>query len=361
MKFIIEKIKTNLILRISLIAIFTIAIIGIAVLILSTFDFETIGATNNEELDVSEAIGKYIKYTPEVGTYSQITNNKQYTGSHSNNYDFITDTSLNWRVWSIDDKKITLVSDKPTEVGGYKNLGAISLSNCNGYNNAVKLLNDICKTCYSNNEIKAVSRSMNIDDIEAVLNKEIWAPENYKTRKTELMAYSGRKEYKVTRCYPVIYKEERYSNIDNIEKEEGIERSFQNSLYEINQNYLKADEKLNPLQTAWTKTKMSEKNFTHSNYYYLIFKNGFDNKDGLMSYFLASRAVDLNENNIDYDIFEVSSGNKIHTNTVFNSRGGSLEYWDRLRPMVEIPLEEIVINSKNNGMTKDTAWVIEKK
>ena len=37
-----------------------------------------------------------------------------------------------------------------------------------GYNNAVTLLNNICKNCYSNNSLGATARSQNLDDILAV-------------------------------------------------------------------------------------------------------------------------------------------------------------------------------------------------
>lgn len=245
--------------------------------------------------------------------------------------------------------------------GGYRNLGAINLANCNGYNNCVKVLNDICNTCYSNSEYNAVSRSINIDDIEAVMELSVWNPENYKTKMTELNTYSGRKEYKVTKCYPFIYKEEEYSNIDGKETENGITRSTQNRLYEAKEDYSKAENTLYPLQTAWKKSKMSIRNFKNEAYYYMIFKNGFNDKEELMSYFLASRGIDLNENNISFGIFEVGIGRVVQTNTLFNSRGGSLEYWNRIRPMIEIPLDNIEIDRTSDGKTKESAWKIEIK
>ena len=246
--------------------------------------------------------------------------------------------------------------------GGYKNLGAVSFSNCNGYNNAVKILNDICLNLFSNNELSAVARSINVDDIEDVINKDIWSPESYKTKKTNCYTYSGRKEYIVTKCYPVIFSEEQYSSIDGVYKEEGLKRSEQDSLFGASKTYLKAENSLNPLQTAWTKNKLSAKNFINEKYYDLIFKeDNSDKKDDLMSYFLASRAVNLNENNVQFDIFEVSMGSSIKTSTLFNSLGGSIEYWDRIRPMVEISMECINIDNSSDGLTKDTSWKIEKR
>ena len=295
-----------------------------------------------------------------IGRYDEEFLSKKYTGSSSNGI-FTTDSSLNWRIWSITDEKLILISDKPLSTGGYKDLGAISFANCNGYNNAVKILNDMCLACYSNSKMEAVSRSINIDDIENVLNKTVWKPEDYKVKNTEYHTYSGRKEYVVTKCYPAVFANENYSIIDGIENTQGIGRSEQNELFDLNKTYLKAENSLNPLQTAWDKYKMNTKNFVHEKYYYMIFRDGVSEKEELMSYFIASRAVNLNENNVQFELFEVGMGSTIKTNTLFNSRGGSLEYWDRVRPIVEIPINNIRIEKVNDGLTKDTAWKIESK
>lgn len=83
------------------------------------------------------------------------------------------------------------------------------ISNCTGYNNSVQILNEICEKCYSNSNIGAVGRSLNIDDIEKTLDKSVWNPEEIKERK----------EYTENLCYPTIYSVETYSSIDGIEVE----------------------------------------------------------------------------------------------------------------------------------------------
>jgi hypothetical protein len=261
-------------------------------------------------MNPDEVIGKYIDYMPEEGVYSNITNNKVYTGTDSNSNDFMTDTSLKWRIWSLNENTLTIVADKPISVGGYRNLGGLNLANSNGYNNGVKILNDICMDCYSNSSIDAVARSINIDDIENVLDIAVWRPERYRTKGTSAKVYTDRKDYKNTICYPFIYSLEEKSLIDGIEKEKGIKRSNQDELYGGKQNYLKAENTLSPIQTAWNNTRLTEKNFVNPNYYYLIFKEGFSNVETLMSYYLASRSVDLTENHINFGMFEVSMGKR---------------------------------------------------
>lgn len=362
MKFVGKHFGEKGITLILLIFIIIIMVAIVSMIVKGVFDKKTMGMTSDTKLVNEEVVGKYIKYTPEEGIYETVTNNSKYTGNANNTNNFITDTSLNWRIWSIDESKITLISDIPVSVGGYKNIGALNLSNCSGYNNSVKILNEICKNCYSNSEIGAISRSLNIEDIEKVLNKSVWNPETFKAKKKEAIAYSGRKEYKINICYPYIYGVERYANIDGIEilEEEGIQRSNQNTLCNVNSTYLKANTSLSAAQTAWSNSNMTLENFVDENYYYMVFNEGFNKRETLMSYFLASRAVDLTESVINFDVFEVSMGKSIQTNTLFNSRGGSLEYWDRVRPIVEIPLNKISIDRLTDGMTQENAWEIRK-
>lgn len=359
MKFIGKEIdKKEIILTVTVLVVVTVGV-SIGFLIKSIFNSNTLGA-ENEIKNKEELIGKYIAYTPENGSYNEVTGNKTYTGTDINDNDFITDTSINWRIWDIDEQKITLIADKPISVGGYRNLGGLSLANYTGYNNAVKILNDICKACYSNSEYNAIGRSFNVDDIESKFDIAIWRPERYKVKEIDVRTNIGRKEYQVNRCYPYIYKEERFGIIDEEENTEGIGKSEQIKFYTENEGFSKAEKVLNPMQTAWTNGKLEDRNFINQNYYNIIFKNSLENGEALMSYYLASRAVELNDSHIEYGIFEVSMGRNIKVNELFNSRGASIEYWDRIRPVVEIPLEKIRINVENDGRTKDTAILMEK-
>lgn len=209
MKFISKHFSEKGIALIFLLIIIILLVTIFSMILKGIFDSKTIGASKAPKENYEELIGKYIEYTPEEGIYNTVTNNKNYTGSINNDYDFITDTSLNWRIWSIDDSKIVLISDKQISIGGYKNIGALHIANCTGYNNSVKILNQICENCYSNSNIGAIARSLNIEDIEKTLDKSVWNPDEYKERK----------EYKKNLCYPSIYSIETYSNIDGVEIE----------------------------------------------------------------------------------------------------------------------------------------------
>ncbi len=71
------------------------------------------------------------------------------------------ETDLKWRIFRIQGNGMTLVSDKATSYG-------LRLYGYQGYNNIVKLLNDLCKTCYSSTSLESTARSLNIGDIEEV-------------------------------------------------------------------------------------------------------------------------------------------------------------------------------------------------
>ena len=62
------------------------------------------------------------------------------------------------------------------------------------------------------------------------------------------------------------------------------------------------------MQTGWNNTKLSKRNFKNPNHYYMIFKEGNSEVETLMSYYLATRSVDLLENHINFGIFEVKIG-----------------------------------------------------
>ncbi len=224
------------------------------------------------------------------------------------------------------------------QFGGYGNIGAISLNGAKGYNNAVNVLNEICKTCYSNSSINAIARSMNIEDIENALDKSYWDPEEYETK---IDKYSESRLYTQNICYPYIYSVERCSSIDNfkIDDQYGIKRSEQSTLCNVDSTYKKANKIIDATQTAWSNSNMKILNFLNEKQYEMIFKQGDNDKEMLISYFLASRAVNLGENYIGYGMFKVNKGYGISSSNIFSSNGGGITSWDRIRPMVEIPIE----------------------
>ncbi len=316
--------------------IYLIIIILVIVSIISVtlkiiFDNTTKGSTSEEGKDLSHLIGQKVDYNPKIGKYEI---NPKIVGNNTNTEAFTTDPNIEWQIWKITDDTVTLISSQPTSIGGYKDIGALNLSDCMGYNNGVAILNEICKTCYSNEEIGAVARSLNIDDIEEVLNKTKWTPETYKANKTNAQTNKDRKEYKNTTYYPSLYQIEQNAIIDGIEVEEtGLQKSEQETLSNITDTYQKAEKTIKPMQTAWKNGNLKEENYILPEYHKMLYTN--------YSYHLASRAIDLKEDYINFGLFELTLGKTIQTTTLFNSRGGTQSSWNRIRPIVEIPRENI--------------------
>ena len=125
------------------------------------------------------------KYTPE----------DEYTGRESSDTEqgkFETE-GLGWRIWGIDDNNVYLISAKVTSAGLY-------LKGAQGYNNGVYILNEICKTCYTDSNYAGVEvRSMNAED----LKKVITAPNNNTTYGTTQNEY----EFKYPNAYWIYDKE----------------------------------------------------------------------------------------------------------------------------------------------------------
>ena len=113
MKLIGKQIREKGIVLITLIILIIVIISIIAFIVKSIFDAKSIGATNENIIIPETAIGKYIEYIPNENKYEKITNNKTYTGTDTNQNDFITDKELKWRIWDINEKTITLISDRP--------------------------------------------------------------------------------------------------------------------------------------------------------------------------------------------------------------------------------------------------------
>ena len=92
-------------------------------------------------------IGDYVKYTPDTASTTEILKElNTYSGSDANTTETLTQENLNWRVLDVKDGQVRLISELPTT-------SKLTLYGYNGYNNAVKLLDDTCVTLYSNSKL----------------------------------------------------------------------------------------------------------------------------------------------------------------------------------------------------------------
>ena len=141
---------------------------------------------NWEATNAGLDVGDYVKFAPGNANYMV---SKDYSGNSSNVTISVQNTqNLIWRVLDVDSGsgEIKLI---PT------NLSSMNLTvyGENGYNNMVKLLNDICNTLFPDEEKGVKARNINITDIEKIAsNINELKGENYNTEKTYSQAtYPG--------------------------------------------------------------------------------------------------------------------------------------------------------------------------
>ncbi len=145
-------------------------------------------------------VGAYITYTPDVvGDY---TVNAEYTGQERV-LTISQNKNMHWRIFKVEDDYIEIIATVPTEEG-------LALSGAMGYNNGVYLLNDICKTLYSNNALGAVGRSITIEDITSKIPADTIKSAGYEAIADTYKTYTGANSY-----YPELYANENGSGIGN--------------------------------------------------------------------------------------------------------------------------------------------------
>lgn len=193
-----------------------VVIIICIIIILGGVLFATGGGQYKDE-EIQDMIGKYVNYKPDNGRYVARYN---LTGNEGNQ-EFSTEETMNWRIWSVDKNNIILVSDRPTNKGGEENDGELYLYGKHGYENGEKVLDELCRECYSNTAYKGIEvRSLKREDIEKVINKKVTNPKNetreYANQMIESYQEFGDDEYKNLKIeidgWQVELKDESYVN-----------------------------------------------------------------------------------------------------------------------------------------------------
>ena len=118
-------------------------------------------------------IGDYIKYNAQNKSYLV---SSEYSGTNSDvTLSIPSSSNIIWRVFDINEQtgEIKVV---PTNLSNF----SLSVEGVEGYNNIVKLLNDICDTIFTDEGKNVKARSINIEDIEAIAsNTDVLRGNNY--------------------------------------------------------------------------------------------------------------------------------------------------------------------------------------
>ena len=261
-------------------------------------------------------IGSEVKYSPK-GSYNWDAD-YYYSGSST-----VSDVALNtgdanyeitsWQVLDIDKENeiVKLIPTKATK-------GTVPLGGAQGYNNAVKLLNDACSNLYGYGGKKEgiSARSINIEDIEYYMTDEALEDVHNYANSDSGIKYGEQvgSPYTSYKSYPLIYSQEKNSVIDGSKKENGLEMSEQSEFITDAESTgdvrgrTQAVTSIQPYQTNWYKDntfiKTAFKDFTEvgssaeGNFYDLIMLKG--------TYWVASRCISTYQNNCFFSIRFIS-------------------------------------------------------
>ena len=280
-------------------------------------------------------IGDYVKYTPDTANTTEILQElNTYSGSKANTTSTLTQENLNWRVLDVKDGQVRLISEVPTT-------STITLSGYNGYNNAVKLIDDTCSTLYNNSKLASKVQNLKIEDIQ---DKMI------ETNYSNITADYGKTFTPTNKYYTSILLKEKEQKVNGTEGTE-LDVSEQTEL--INQTTKPQASSLEVKYTYWDKSMTSE-DFNNSKYYELFINNG----SNYATYWMSSRCVDASSDGAAFRVRYVYSGN-VDAIALGDSRGNEGPLAVTFRPVITLNSNvQIDVENSKDGSTSEQAYII---
>ena len=247
-------------------------------------------------------VGDVINYNPS-GTYSWDRNYATSNSTATNTLSSSTGQSFNvskWKVLSID-KSTGKIEMVPATTPS----GTVTLQGAQGYNNAVKLLNDACSSLYSDTSKGITARSIAEEDFVKVGGTK-WI--NKRAAHSNAARYGNQYEtpYTTNNYYPVMYKNEA-NHVIGTKTESGLKQSEQTSLIaktdeKATNGYLKAAS-IQPYQTYYNTTDYTTTASLLEGYSNILLPKGSST-----TYWVASRCVSLFSSNSGFGVRRVYSG-----------------------------------------------------
>ncbi len=292
-------------------------------------------------------VGDTINYNPS-GTYNW---NKEYATSNSTGTETLnssTGESFNvsqWKVLSID-KNANKIEMVPATTPS----GTVTLQGAQGYNNAVKLLNDACSSLYGSTAKGITARSITEEDFVKVGGTK-WT--NKMASYVGFVKYGNQygTPYTASNYYPTMYKNEANHVIDGTKTENGLKQSKQTSLIaktdESSTNgYLKATTSIQPYQTYYNTTDYATTSSLLEGYSNILLPNGSST-----TYWVASRCVNLYSSYCNFDVRFVISG-YFRAYYMFGSGAGEYSLSRAVFPIVSLSSQLVEKSADGNYNVK---------
>ena len=243
------------------------------------------GTTPTQKLADKVKVGDYVTYAPDALDSNAVSILKANLNTYSGKSDStinpeIKRDDLKWRVLDVQNGQVRLISEAPTT-------SKIELKGYNGYNNAVKLIDDACSTLYTNSKLANKVQNLKIEDITKYM----------KTQPTEdTTPYSPTKKY-----YPEILLKEKEQTVNETA---GTELGLSEQKEFINQTTKPQVNSWTLKNTYWKQSMNNTDSFTDGKYYELFINNG----SNYSTYWMSSRCVNANSYNTLFDVRYVDSG-----------------------------------------------------
>ena len=292
-------------------------------------------------------VGDYVQYTPDSVTNTDksytdlISNLKTYSGntdSTKNTTSAITqEKNLNWRVLDVKDGQVRLISEEPVTSA------RIALQGYNGYNNAVKLLDDACNTLYCNATLASKVQNLKIEDIQDKMIEK-----DYSKISSEYGIY-GSTDSPTNKYYPSILSKEKGQIVNG---KEGTELDLSEQKEFINQTTSSPVNSWTVKFTSWEKV-MVEEDFSNEKYYEMFLNNK------TRYYWISSRCALVSSSYAHFDVRFINNGSVTAAN-LYHSGNGERSANNYLRPVITLNAD---VQLDTNDTTKDgtsasKAWII---
>ncbi len=240
-------------------------------------------------------------------------NGKDITGVAEDGSQTFKAEEISWRVWDFDGNTLRIIGD-PTEA-------TLTLKGAAGYNNGVWVIDNICKTLYSNEAKGAKATSLKRTDIQRVSTydytkykhkesgDDVWKEVTASSDNENLIYFGESKNYSSSNQYPAMWdkndKEWTYGYDKG--KKLGLGEDKECKKWEeigtkdgLIEETMHQGSEQTTFKQSYYYHNYKESEFINDAYYDLIFKKADDNRTG--AYWLTGRYVHHYENRCGFGL-----------------------------------------------------------